>query len=131
MPNRVLIIDDETRLAEVLKIRLDALGFEVVTVFSGEEGVRTARDWQPDVIILDIRMPGLDGYQVCRIAKTDPSLCEIPIIVVSASVHQPARQAILKAGAREFITKPYQTSHLIAAINGAIESRNRVGEMKQ
>ena len=120
MLDRVLIIDDEIHLTEVLAIRLRALGFDVDTATSGILGIeRATGDPQPDVIILDVRMPEIDGFEVNARLKADPRTSGIPVIFLSANVQDTARQAALSAGAFAYLKKPYDAIDVIKHIRDA------------
>src|SRR5262245_8054037 len=106
MSERVLIVDDDDRLVTALRIRLSAAGYEVFTALNGYEGLCEAALFRPDVILLDIRMPELDGYEVCRLIRTVPELCDTPIIVLSASIESPTAARIVQAGGNAFLSKP-------------------------
>jgi DNA-binding response OmpR family regulator len=116
MHERILAIDDDARLIAVLSIRLQASGYDVQTAISGEEGLLKAKSYLPHLIILDINMPGIDGYEVCRLLRSDTTLCRTPVIVMSAVTHDAARRAALEAGANMFIAKPYDASDVLKAI---------------
>src|SRR5438270_12939751 len=105
MSSHVLLIDDDPRLVAALQIRLEALGYQVCTASCGEDGIVAARRHPPDAIVLDISMPGMDGYEVCRRVRADAKLCGTPIVVISAIAHEAARRAALEAGASQFLAK--------------------------
>jgi DNA-binding response OmpR family regulator len=123
MPNQILLIDDDPRLVEALQIRLEASGYGVHVAYNGEEGVAAAKRVLPQLVLLDVNMPGMDGLQVCRtLRETDP-LNTTPIIIMSAITHQLARRAALDAGANNFVAKPYQAKLMMEAIREAIDGR--------
>ncbi len=123
MSDRVLIIDDDPRLVAALQIRLGAAGYEVHAAFSGGEGLAAAKRCRPQAIVLDINMPDISGHEVCRRTRADSELGAAPIIVISAVAHESARHAAIDAGATEFIPKPYQVAHVLAAIRAAIDKQ--------
>src|SRR5580658_10334211 len=123
MPEQVLIIDDEPRLVAVLQIRLQASGFRVDVAYNGQDGLEAAARLRPQIILLDINMPVMDGLQVCRSLRADPELNAIPIIVMSAVTHEVARDNAIKAGANLFLAKPYQAPLVIAAIRATMEGK--------
>lgn len=125
MPDRVLIVDDEISLARVLGIRLQAEGFEVATAHSGEDGLADAMATPPAAIVLDVRMPGLDGHQVHERLRAEPRTASIPIVFLSANVQDAARESAMASGAAAYITKPYEPRDVIAVLRRAIESRSR------
>ena len=130
MRNRVLLIDDDLRLVTVLQIRLEALGYEVHTASGGADGVAAAKRNTPHVIVLDISMPGIDGYEVCRRVRADPVVRGTPIIVMSAIAHEAARHAAREAGADLFVAKPYEAAQVLAAIRAAIDDEGLPGNRK-
>ena len=121
MPDHVLLVDDDPRLVEALQIRLEALGYVVYTAGNGEEGVDIARRIDPQAIVLDVSMPGMDGLTVCRVLRAEDQFQATPIIVMSAITHQEAHRAALAAGASKFMGKPYQAKKLMETIQEAIE----------
>ncbi len=120
MCKNVLIIDDERYIAQALIIRLQAAGYVVRWAFDGTSGLAVAADWRPDVIVLDIRMPDIDGFEVNRRLKTRSELADIPVMFLSANVQDSARQTALAAGAHAFLTKPYESRDLLATIRSAL-----------
>lgn len=122
MSKRVLLIDDEPALNTALLIRLRASGYDVATASSGPAGLQMARSLHPDVIILDIRMPDMDGYEVCRRLKLDSELASIPVIFMSANVQESARTTALEVGGLDFLSKPFEAPEVLAAIEAAISA---------
>lgn len=125
MHERVLIVDDERCIAQALTIRLKAAGYDVRWAFDGASGVAAAMEWLPDVIMLDIRMPDIDGFEVNRRLRARPELNATPVIFLSANVQESARQAALAAGAHCFLTKPYESKDILSAIRSALD-RNAI-----
>ncbi len=123
MHERVLIVDDERGIAHALTIRLQAAEYEVRWAFDGVSGVAAASAWLPDVIVLDIRMPDIDGFEVNRRLRARPDLATTPVIFLSANVQESARQAALAAGAHAFLTKPYEAREVLAAIRSALDRK--------
>ncbi len=113
---RILIVDDETDLSEMLKFRLEAAEFQVKCAADGEEGLKKAQEDRPDLIILDVRMPKMDGLAVCRGLKSDDQTRSIPIIILSASTGEKTVSECLDLGANEYITKPLDFTHLMERI---------------
>ena len=103
---RVLIVDDERKNRELLEVILEAEGYLLVTASSGEEALDLVRTQAPDLILLDIMMPGLDGYQVVARIKANPASKHIPVIMLTALDDRNSRTHGLSAGAADFITKP-------------------------
>jgi DNA-binding response OmpR family regulator len=113
---RILIVDDEMDLLTVLKFGLEAEGYEVVTASDGEQGLAAARQLMPDLMVLDLMLPRMDGYKVCRALKFDERYKRIPIFILSARSGDTDRRLALELGADEFHTKPYEMRTLIERI---------------
>ena len=111
-PATILIVDDELQNRRLLEALLRSEGYLTVSVASGEEALAAVASQAPDLILLDIMMPGMDGYQVAKILKTNPASSNIPIIMVTAQIDRGARLAGLNAGAEEFLTKPVDRTEL-------------------
>ncbi|MEO6709665.1 MAG: response regulator [Planctomycetota bacterium] len=114
-----MIVDDERGIAHALTIRLRAAGYDVRCAFDGASGLAAAVEWRPDLILLDIRMPEMDGFEVKRRLMAHPELRATPVIFLSANVQESARQAAMAAGAHAFLTKPYESKEVLAAIRSA------------
>jgi DNA-binding response OmpR family regulator len=113
---RILIVDDEADLLAVLRFGLEAEGFEVISASDGEEGLRFARDDRPDLMVLDLMLPKLDGYKVCRMLKFDERYRHIPVIILSARSSEEDRRLALEMGADTYLSKPYDVKELVAHI---------------
>jgi DNA-binding response OmpR family regulator len=112
----ILIVDDETDLVAVLRFGLEADGFTVIDAGDGEEGLKRARNDRPALIVLDLMLPKLDGYKVCRALKFDERYRNIPIIILSARSGDQNRRLALEMGADMFVSKPYDMRDLIGKI---------------
>jgi DNA-binding response OmpR family regulator len=121
---RILIIEDELDLIEALKLRLDANGYEVIYSIDGSDGLNRARTENPDLIILDIWLPKLDGYKICRMLKFDEKYQNIPIIMLTAKVQQADIRQGKEAGADAYLTKPYKAEDLLNKIRELLAARN-------
>ena len=113
---RILIIEDETDIMTALRLRLEANGYEVTAAADGPGGLRQARAEKPDLIILDIMLPKLDGYQIARMLKYDENYAKIPIIMLTAKVQQTDVEQGLATGADAYMTKPFKSEELLAEI---------------
>src|ERR1051326_2516779 len=119
-PPRILIVDDQPVNVDILQTRLAIHGYEILTAGDGEEALARARAAQPDVILLDIMMPKLDGIEVCRRLKADTSLPFMPIIMVTAKTDSKDVVAGLDAGADEYLTKPIDQAALVARVKSML-----------
>lgn len=124
---KILVVDDRPDNVYFLQSRLQTENFLVITAFSGPEGIEKAKTHKPDLILLDIMMPGMDGYEVCKILTNDEETKDIPIILVTAKVDSNDVAEGLKVGAFDYIKKPFDKIELIARINSAL----RYSEMKK
>ena len=116
MSKRILVVDDEKDIADTLRFRLEANGYEVVTAYDGQDGLNKAKTVSPDLIVLDLMLPKIDGYKVCRMLKFDETYKHIPIILFTARVQESDRQTGVKVGADAYITKPFDATVLLAKI---------------
>ncbi len=124
---RLLVVDDEQDLLTVLRMAFEAAGFDVLTASDGEQGLALARKHAPDLIVLDLMLPRMDGYKVCRALKFDERFKQIPIFILSARTGETDRRLALELGADEFHTKPYDTPELIARVRARLGSRDDRG----
>lgn len=121
MATKVLIVDDERTISDGLAFSMKKEGFDVSTAYNGEEALTVFREVKPDVMILDIMLPGLDGFTVCRIIRKESNL---PIIMLTARADRAERVLGFEAGADDYVVKPFFTDELIARVR-AILRRGR------
>lgn len=117
---RILFIEDEPDQVKMICLRLEKSGFLVSTATNGEEGLLKAVKEKPDLVLLDIIMPGMDGFEVCRRLRNNPVTKQIPIIATTAAGAENLEQQCLSAGADECLRKPYESSDLLLKINGLL-----------
>ena len=120
MRNRILVVDDDRELVELLRFNLDQAGFVVSVAKDGAEGLKAARTFGPDLILLDLMMPEIDGFEVCEILKRDRLTARIPIVMLTAMSGQLARAAGLGAGATQYICKPFSPKVLLGQIKAIL-----------
>jgi len=113
---KILVIEDEPDQVALTRMRLEAVGFEVIAALGGEEGIKKAAAEKPDLILLDIIMPRVDGYQVCRNLKNNPQTSAIPVIVVTAAVVREVDKKANDFCVDYWLKKPYESSVLVAQI---------------
>lgn len=119
-PPLILIVDDNPTNVDILQTRLAAHNYEIITAGDGEAGLAVAREKQPDLILLDIMMPKIDGIEVCKNLKADASLPFMPIIMVTAKADSKDVVAGLEAGADEYLTKPVDQAALVARVKSML-----------
>ena len=112
----ILIVEDEIELNEMIKMRLEANDFEITTAFDGQDGLEKARELEPDLIILDLMLPKIDGYKVCGLLKSDSRYNKIPIIIFTALAQTSNKDIGMDLGADAYITKPFQSEVLLTKI---------------
>ena len=117
---RILLVDDDPDIRQGASLRLRAAGYEPITASSAEEGVASAVENRPDAILLDVRMPHMDGLAALAQLQKSEDTKHIPIIMLSASISD--RKASLEAGARFFLDKPYPGGSLLAAVEAALQA---------
>jgi len=118
---RILVVDDERLITTMLKDILEANGYEVLVAYDGQEGLRQARAWRPDLIILDIMMPKLDGFKVARLLKFDRNFQHIPIIMLTAKAGEQDAFISKMSGADVYLIKPVEPNQLLGKITALLE----------
>lgn len=118
--HHVLVIDDEKIVAGSIERTLRAHDFNVAVTTSGVEGLNSARRHRPDLVVLDVLMPGMDGFEVCRQIRADPLLAEMPILFLTARGKPEDRVLGLRAGADDYLTKPFNVDELILRIRAIL-----------
>ena len=114
---KVLIIEDEKAISDIIKFNLTKEGFEIETAYDGEAGLKKALEWKPDLILLDIMLPIMDGFQVCKAMRADKSLDRIPVIFLSADSDREIIFNGFDIGAQDYITKPFDNRELLVKVN--------------
>lgn len=120
---RILVVDDEPRNVQLLQDLLESRGYIVWTAVDGEQGLAVARERSPDVILLDVMMPRLNGFDVCRRLKADQCTAMIPVLLVTSLDAREDRLAGIGAGANDFITKPIDTGDLLLRVRNAVTTK--------
>jgi two-component system alkaline phosphatase synthesis response regulator PhoP len=115
---RILAVDDEPHILKLVAFSLRSGGFEVLEATDGLAAIEIARAEQPDLILMDVMMPALDGFEACRRLKADPATAEIPVVMLSAKSQKAEQAAGLDSGATEYICKPFTPKELVAAVRG-------------
>ena len=121
---KILIVEDDRDIVEMITYNLRADGYEVLSAFTGKDGITLARRERPDLIILDIMLPVMDGFEVCRVLKSTEATACVPIIILSAKSQETDKIVGLELGADDYVTKPFSPRELIARIK-AVLRRNQ------
>ena len=114
---KILVVDDEIYIVHILDFSLGMEGYEVVTALDGEQALERVASEKPDLIVLDIMMPKLDGYEVCRAVKSNPATKNVPVILLSAKGRNVDQKLGFDVGADDYITKPFSPRKLVERIN--------------
>lgn len=124
---RILIVDDQPDICSMLEHVLGPAGYDTTSVNSGKQAIASILEDAPDLILLDVSMPDMDGYTVATMVKADPATARIPIIMVSAQVGRGARVVGLGTGAEDYLTKPVDTAELVLKVRNLLRLRKPVG----
>jgi two-component system cell cycle response regulator len=130
MTARVLVVDDILSNVKLLEAKLTAEYFEVVTGFNGMEAIAKTEECAPDIILLDVMMPGMDGFEACRRIKSNPKTAHVPVIMVTALDQPSDRVAGLEAGADDFLTKPVDDAALFARVRSLVRLKMMTDELR-
>lgn len=122
----VLVVDDEPHILELLRFNLEKNHYEVAVATNGLQGLQMARQRKPALVILDLMMPELDGYQVCRELRADPELAAVPIIILTAKDQELDKVLGLELGADDYVTKPFSVRELLARIKAQLRRQAAV-----
>ena len=125
---KILIVDDEPDVVELVAFNLKAAGFEVVSAADGAEALRKARLTAPDLILLDLMLPEVNGLEVCKLLRRDPATAPIPIIMLTAKASEIDRILGLELGADDYITKPFSPRELVLRVRKLVERRRESDE---
>ena len=114
MAKRVLIVDDEKAIVDILEFNLQRDGYETLKAYDGPEGLRMAREENPDLVLLDIMLPGMDGFEVCRTLRAEGN--DVPIVMITAREEETDKVFGLENGADDYVTKPFSMRELLARV---------------
>ena len=117
---KILIVDDDPTTLKILSVRLRINGYEVLTATNGEEGLQKAKSENPDLLLLDLMLPKINGYQVCRMLKFDDKFKRIPIIILSALHEKKEHDKAVEAGADGVLLKPFDLELLLSKIKDSL-----------
>ena len=122
MGNKILVVDDDPEISSLVQYTLESLGHQVKVCDNGREVIDTLRSYKPELLVLDVMLPGIDGYSLASQIAEDPDLKELPIIVLSAL--EPSRSMFQRfSQVAAFLTKPFNTEDLTEAIKGALTKK--------
>jgi len=128
MKKRILVVEDNPEMLELLTLSLEIEGFSISTAVSGIEAVKKARASRPDLILLDLMLPEMDGFGVCETLRRDPAIAGTPILILSGATGELTRLAGLACGGTDFICKPAKPQDLASRIRAALDQRAPVAK---
>lgn len=128
---RILIADDNALNADLLEAHLDGTGHETKVASNGEDALAVAREWKPDLVLLDVMMPKLSGFEVCRRLRADPATRDTAVLMVTALDQANDVEEAVEAGTDDFLTKPINKTELLLRVAALLESRARPGELER
>jgi two-component system alkaline phosphatase synthesis response regulator PhoP len=126
MTQRILVVDDDKEIVRLVRAYLEQAGYQVFVAYDGEMALHTIRAERPDLVVLDLMLPGRDGWDITRIVRADPTLAGIPIIMLTARVEDTDRIVGLELGADDYITKPFNPREVVARARAVL--RRTTGE---
>lgn len=126
---RILIADDNPSNADLLDAHLDGAEFETKLVYNGEDALAVAREWKPDLILLDVMMPKLSGFEVCSRLRADPATHDMAILMITALDQSSDVDKAVEAGTDDFITKPINKTELLLRVRAMLASRGEANEV--
>ena len=127
MKDRILVVDDEPDALELIEFNLRAAGFDVATADDGTEALNKARALSPAAIVLDVMLPELSGFEVCKILRRDPQTASIPILMLTAKAAEIDRVLGLELGADDYVTKPFSPRELVLRVKGLLKRAQPTG----
>ncbi len=131
MKQKILVVDDEPDAVELIEFNLKQAGYEVVSAADGAEAVKKARAVLPNLVILDIMLPEIDGFEVCKLLRRDPATAGIPILMLTAKAAEIDRVLGLELGGDDYVTKPFSPRELILRVKKILERGRPVGKAKR
>src|ERR1051326_4220882 len=127
---KILVVDDEPDAVELVEFNLQGAGFDVLKAADGAEALKQARAHSPDMVVLDLMLPEVDGLEVCKILRRDPATSAIPIIMLTAKAAEIDRVLGLELGADDYITKPFSPRELVLRVKNLLKRREGDEEKK-
>src|SRR5512140_126562 len=120
MSQRILVVDDDKQITRLVQTYLEKAGFAVLTAYDGENALRVIRHERPDLVVLDLMLPGRDGWEITRTLRADERLCELPILMLTARVEDTDKILGLELGADDYLTKPFNPREVVARVRAIL-----------
>ena len=122
LKQRILVVDDDKEVVRLMRAYLEQAGYEVLVAYDGDMAVHTLRREKPDLALLDLMLPGKDGWEITRLVRSDSALAHIPIIMLTARVEDTEKIVGLEMGADDYVTKPYNPREVVARVRARLRS---------
>ncbi len=123
MRRKILVVEDDEDQLEIIRLILEKAGFAVGTAANGTDALIKTRSISPDLIILDLMLPGLNGFDICETLRKDPATASVPIVILTGLCSQFGRLAGFESGANEFLTKPFKMEELVSKVDKLLRAR--------
>ena len=120
MNNKILVIEDDPIALRLVQYTLDHEGYQVLTAPNGLEGLKKAREEEPALVVLDVMLPGIDGFEICHRLRADPQTAHLPVLMLSAKAQEIDRAMGLKVGANDYLSKPASPSEIVRKIKSLL-----------
>jgi two-component system alkaline phosphatase synthesis response regulator PhoP len=124
MNKRILVVDDDREVVRLMRAYLEQAAYEVLVAYDGETAVQILRRDRPDLVLLDLMLPGRDGLDITRLVRSDPALAQIPIIMLTARIEDTDKIVGLEMGADDYVTKPYNPREVVARVRARLRSHD-------
>jgi len=124
MAKRILLIEDDPSVLRAISYMLEKEGYDVLTAMNGLVGLRKAKEENPDLLVLDVMLPGIDGFEVCHRLRAESQTAQLPILMLSAKGQEADRSTGLEVGANEYLTKPVERSVLLSKIEALLAAKS-------
>lgn len=128
MSKRVLVVDDDVSFVRLVERILKGAGYEVLIATNGLNALKAVRDENPDLVLLDIMLPGVDGFEICKRLRDTPDNAQVPILIVSSKSRESDRSAAFDVGANDFYAKPIKPEELLGLVNGLLKKKATADE---
>lgn len=126
LKRQILVVDDDKEIARLLRSYLEKAGYDVLVATDGQTAVHTLRRERPDLLLLDLMLPDMDGYDITRLVRTDATLQQIPVIMLTARVEDSDKIVGLELGADDYVTKPFNPAEVVARVRAQLRAKNRL-----
>jgi DNA-binding response OmpR family regulator len=123
MAKKILVIEDDPATSRLVDYSLRHEGYQVITAFNGLEGIRKAKNEAPDLVILDVMLPGLDGFEICHRLRSEPATARLPILMFSAKAQDVDKSIGLKVGADDYLPKPAAPAEIVRRVGKLLERK--------